>query len=52
MFSDDERPLNEISYSYDCLSFLRPRISSMMRFWPSMTTVEPSFIFCASSSVI
>ena len=52
MFSDDERFLNDTSYSYDCFSFLRATISSMMRFCPSTTTVAPSFIFFSSSSVI
>lgn len=55
MFSEDERALNVTSYSYDCFTgrrqighqasdghFLRATISSMMRFWPSMTMFAPS----------
>lgn len=50
-FSDEESALKETSYSYDCLSFLRLMISSMIRFWPSKTKMAPSFILSFSSSV-
>ena len=39
--------LNETSYSYDCLRFLRPASPWMIRFWPSTKITPPSFISAA-----